>query len=83
MELGFSGPGAGMTDRLFDAALDLGVNFGRQELLGVQAGLNQTTRLGLNSTALPPATGQPFGIDQRTLMIGLALLIGAVVLAKL
>ncbi len=83
-ELGFGGAGAGMFNRLFDAGLSLGVNYGQQELLGQPAGLNQATRLGLTpgqlSVVNQPSAGFP--LDQKTLMIGAALLIGAIVLAK-
>ena len=83
--LGTSGPGAGMFNRLFDAGLNLGVDFSRQELLGQAPGVNQTTRLGLTADQLSTApasdaSGGPF--DQKTLLIGLALIVGAVVLAK-
>lgn len=84
--LGASGPGGGMFNRLFDAGLDLGVNFGKQELLGQPSGLNQATRLGLTPGQLSvvnetePQTGLPF--DQKTLLIGLVLIVGAIVLAK-
>lgn len=86
--LGNSGPGGGMFNRLFDAGLDLGVNFGRQELLGIQPGANQATQLGLTGPQLlangTPAQAAPGfgGIDQRTLLIGAVVIIAAIVLAK-
>jgi hypothetical protein len=79
-----------MFSRLFDAGLDLGVNFGRQEL-GLATGPNQATRLGVTAQQLStanftPTTPAPNGgvqFDQKTILIGVALIVGALVLAKL
>lgn len=88
--LGAAGPGAGMFNRLFDAGLDLGVNFGRKEL-GLATGPNQATRLGVTTPQLTaanfapttPAPGGGFQLDSKTILIGVALIVGAIVLAKL
>lgn len=88
--LGASGPGGGMINRLFDAGLDLGVNFGRQEL-GIATGPNQATRLGVTAPQLtdpfasstPTPSGGGFQLDSKTILIGVALIVGAIVLAKL
>lgn len=88
--LGSSGPGGGMFSRLFDAGLDLGVNYGQQQL-GLATGPNQATRLGVtapqltaaNFTPTSPAPGGGFQLDSKTILIGVALIVGAIVLAKL
>lgn len=87
--LGFSGSGAGMFNSLFDAGLDFGKNLGAQFVkteFGQPAGVNQATRLGLTPGQLTmvnqPAAPTIAGIDQKTLLIGVALLVGAIVLAK-
>lgn len=79
-----------MFSRLFDAGLDLGVNYGQQQL-GLATGANQATRLGvtapqLTAANLAPSTTAPgggFQLDSKTILIGVALIVGAIVLAKL
>lgn len=84
--LGASGPGAGLFNRIFDAGLDLGTQFGKQELLGIQTGANQATRLGVTASQLadtPAAPAAGFQLDQKTILIGVALIVGAIILSKL
>lgn len=88
--LGSAGPGGGMFSRLFDAGLDLGVNYGQQQL-GLATGPNQATRLGVTAPQLtdpfaspaPAPSGGGFQLDSKTILIGVALIVGAIVLAKL
>ena len=89
--LGFSGSGAGMFNSLFDAGLDFGKNLGTQFVkteFGQPVGVNQATRLGLTPGQLSvvnyqtPQGATIGGIDQKTILVGVALLIGAIVMAK-
>lgn len=80
--LGMAGAGAGMINRLFDAGLDLGTQFGRQQLIRPQpaAQLAPGSFTVTNEASRPAGGG--FQLDQRTILIGAALIIGAIVLAK-
>lgn len=87
--LGLSGSGAGMFQKLFDAGVDLGVSFGRQEL-GIQPGANQATRLGLTEPQLTNTSSgagtlkvnNVAGMSQQNMLIIAVVIIGAFLLAK-
>lgn len=88
--LGFSGAGGGMFNSILDAGIGFGSDLGRAFVaseFGTPAGINQATRIGLTPGQLSVVNQQPGantigGIDQKTIMIGLGLLVVAVVLAK-
>ena len=75
-EKGLSGAGAGMFDRLFGAGLNLGTQFGLSKLGG-----------GSGSEGFkPPQVNVQHDItssllDQKTILIGVALIAGAIVVA--
>ncbi len=82
MELGSSGAGGGLVNRLFDASLEIGGAFATKQL-GLEPTLQQQ-RLGLNQqiTTTPAASGSLWNEQTALILGGVVFVVFFVVMAS-